>query len=319
VSNFAGPLEPASPDFAYEGQSRKQGQKKERNSIATKLQMVRARKIPRRESDRDMSGMLLEHQEETLGKFALTELQLCQSPLLFGGVLKISMASPCESMVCHELNSRPHKESCDIPERQFPTVIKAEEITPLDSLFSQSLSDLFTVPEQLKLALKMVNAVLQYHATPWLEEWWTVRDISFFSHQDTHSPLDSLHVGTNFSVRGLHGNGDLSRKSTFHTSEAEESMLLYNIKNLTLYSLGVALLQVGRWVHLDPNDVLRVRRLARLPSRLGKRYDEIVRKCLECNFGPEVDLAQTHLQEVIHQDVVSSLEGMIEKLEIGSS
>ena len=41
---------------------------------------------------------------------------------------------------------------------------------------------------------------------------------------------------------------------------------------------------------------------------LGPRYAEVVRKCIQCDFGHGHDLGKTKLQEGFHQDVICELE-----------
>ena len=97
----------------------------------------------------------------------------------------------------------------------------------------------------------------------------------------------------------------------------------FGINNITLFFLGVALLEVAHWKPLeslsnpqDPNAILTARRLASKPSPLGKRYQEVVRKCLQCNFGFGTDLSKKELQTAVYGDVVCPLEEMLKALSI---
>ena len=49
---------------------------------------------------------------------------------------------------------------------------------------------------------------------------------------------------------------------------------------------------------------------------LGPRYQRIVQKCLQCNFGFGNDLETTNLQSAVYRGVVSELETMIDSLSI---
>ncbi|OAL17574.1 hypothetical protein AYO22_11492 [Fonsecaea multimorphosa] len=48
-------------------------------------------------------------------------------------------------------------------------------------------------------------------------------------------------------------------------------------------------------------------------SILGPRYAEVVRKCIQCDFGPVDDLEKAKLQEASHQDVIYELEELEER------
>ena len=94
--------------------------------------------------------------------------------------------------------------------------------------------------------------------------------------------------------------------------------LLYGVRNMSLFSLGVALLEIGRWKPLQystaEDPVITVRKMARGPLILGSKYREIVRKCLECDFGYGNDLNTSDLKSAVYGGVVCPLEEMVEKL-----
>jgi hypothetical protein len=90
------------------------------------------------------------------------------------------------------------------------------------------------------------------------------------------------------------------------------------IRNVTLHSLGAALLQIGRWKSMDTEDVVLVCKAAAKPSRLGPRYDDLTTKCLYCDFGFGADLNKPQLQGAIYESVVYELEQMGGVLEAGS-
>jgi hypothetical protein len=96
----------------------------------------------------------------------------------------------------------------------------------------------------------------------------------------------------------------------------------FGINNMTLFSLGVALLEIGNWKPLsqlrriyDPDDILTARRVAKRTTGLGGVYQDIVRKCLQCNFGVGTTLQEADLQDAVYSDIVLTLESLVEKLE----
>ena len=48
-------------------------------------------------------------------------------------------------------------------------------------------------------------------------------------------------------------------------------------------------------------------------SILGPRYAEVIRKCIQCDFGQGDDLGTTRLQEGFYQDVICELEVLEER------
>ncbi len=91
----------------------------------------------------------------------------------------------------------------------------------------------------------------------------------------------------------------------------DDARLLCGIRNTTLYSLGVALLQIGRWKPVDEGDIIQVRKTADRASPLGPKYDELTRKCLYCDFGFGGDLTKPQLQAAVYEGVVCELERLV--------
>jgi hypothetical protein len=98
----------------------------------------------------------------------------------------------------------------------------------------------------------------------------------------------------------------------------DETMLVYGIRNLTLHSLGVVLLQIGRWSRVEADDILQVRRLAQQVPRLGPKYRDLMQKCLNCDFGCGSSLTRPQLQQAVFEDVVEELDAMIRCLDISN-
>lgn len=96
----------------------------------------------------------------------------------------------------------------------------------------------------------------------------------------------------------------------------KEAKLIHGIYNATVYNLGVALLSIGRWARVDPNDVLNVRRTVSQPYPLGPKYQEMTQKVLECDFGCGKDLSKTPLQHAIYEGIMLELKSMISSLSI---
>jgi len=192
----------------------------------------------------------------------------------------------------------------------------------LEALIRIPAEDHITIEEQLKLAHKLALMVLQLHDTPWLGEEWHLRDITLFSDSDrvqvTEEDMQTLHVSADFLRKGP----NIQLGST-PAPTLDDTLIQYGVNNIALFYLGVALIEIGFWKPLeslgsgqDLSDAVTARRLSNRPAPLGSRYQNIVQKCLQCNFGQGTDLRKEELQTAVHNDVVCQLEGMIESLSI---
>ncbi|KAI0411365.1 hypothetical protein F5X98DRAFT_383849 [Xylaria grammica] len=191
--------------------------------------------------------------------------------------------------------------------------------TPLLTILERALDADLGVTQQLRLVLGLAKGYLQLHWTPWWRQYWSLSDLSYFTDaSDIHTAdlsdcLSSLHIGTRLDFETLHFD-----TSAFDLEpEVETALLTHGIRNLSLYCLGIALLQIGRW---DPlanatDDVVAVRRLAARNGRLGPRFQALTQKCIECDFGEGSDLGNPRLQGTIYHAVVCELESLIGVLE----
>ncbi|OCL08618.1 hypothetical protein AOQ84DRAFT_406347 [Glonium stellatum] len=211
--------------------------------------------------------------------------------------------------------------------RNRPQDVACNSIFSIPDLMAQSKDDTLAVVDQLKLAHKTAIAILQFNATPWLAKAWRLEDLCYSgAHNELNEEaLRTLHFSVQISNHGqkseaLPMEGVESNSSSAPTFSEDE---IFGIYNPTLFGLGVALLELGHWKPLeglshdkDLNLILTARRLASRPTPLGPDYQEIVRKCLQCNFGFGTDLNKKRLQSAVYNDVVCQLESMIEKLSI---
>ncbi|KAK2030580.1 hypothetical protein LX32DRAFT_637980 [Colletotrichum zoysiae] len=187
---------------------------------------------------------------------------------------------------------------------------------PLQSIFQYPVERTLSVPDQIRLALKLVKGVLQFQSTPWLQPLWRLQDLAYFKPtDDLATALATLHISSELS----HARQQGALMSYSDNNEPlGEAQMIHGIRNLTMYSLGVALLQVGEWeAALATDDVARVRRAADRATggRLGRRYQRVIQQCLDCDFGFGKDLAAPELQNAVYRDVVCELEGLIYTLE----
>jgi hypothetical protein len=203
--------------------------------------------------------------------------------------------------------------------------LKSSETTIISilDLMGQSVNDTLTLDNQLRLAHKIALAILQFNSTPWLAQRWRFKDLSYFGSHDKfdEESLKTLHFSSQISSVKMPDTASMEGVEEVMEAFSEEDY--FGINNTTLFFLGVALLEVAHWKPLeslgnpqDPNAILTARRLASRPGPLGPRYDGLVRKCLQCNFGFGTDLSNKELQTAVYGDVVCPLEKMMEALSL---
>jgi hypothetical protein len=177
------------------------------------------------------------------------------------------------------------------------------------------------IVDQLRIARDIVSAVLKLHSSPWLKKYFNLYDLMFY---DTGRPLTTslktLHVASDFTQTIPNGQHTTATNlpTPLEVDDAlEEAKLLYGVRNLTLWSLGTILLQVGRWSTLGySDDVIAIRKLSKQVSSLGPRYRDLTRKCLDCDFGYGDDLNKPRLQQAVYEGLVCELSEMISSLDV---
>lgn len=195
----------------------------------------------------------------------------------------------------------------------------------MSQIFGKSVESAMTVVDQLKLARNMVVAVLKFHSTPWLQQYFVADDFRFFE-VDTKlsSSLRTLHFSVDLISKGrtepsescMQGI-DMPDTSEALIEEVENARMQYGIRNMTLWSLGAILLQIGRWSKISSlDDVVIVRKLSSQVPPLGPRYQQLTKKCLDCDFGYGDDLSKSRLQKALYENLVCELTEMIEGLSI---
>jgi len=208
------------------------------------------------------------------------------------------------------------------------SVATASGLTTMNEILQHPAETSLSVVEQLRLARNLASAVLKFHSTPWLRDYFSLRDLSFFrTGQDLTGCLRTLHIGLEFvqlpSVQTPMSVDDVNpscRGASELSMAVEHAQLEYGIGSLTLWSLGVVFLQIGRWAAIDsPEDVSGVRKLLHQVSALGPRYRDLTEKCLDCDFGYGHDLSKPRLQQAVYENLVCELDDMIGSLELSEN
>ncbi|KAH0841626.1 hypothetical protein FOPE_06733 [Fonsecaea pedrosoi] len=186
---------------------------------------------------------------------------------------------------------------------------------------------------KVQLALNLTKAVLCFHQTPWLREGWQIHDFAFFDHRTKLSDIqfNTLHLTSQLTecraqppslssaMEGVQTQFQLSFPPTPH--------LVFDrgVDNLTLFNLGVALLQIVCWKplgelgqgqNLDDIHLARKISLSDQASVLGPKFKDIVRKCLRCEFGSGTNLEDENLKGAVAAHVIPTLESMMKAMSI---
>ncbi|KAH7145485.1 hypothetical protein B0J13DRAFT_553569 [Dactylonectria estremocensis] len=190
------------------------------------------------------------------------------------------------------------------------------QATRMDQMITMSDKTSFTLVDKLKVARALVSTVLKFHSTPWLRDYWRLRDLAIFHSdgQEVSQALRTLHIDVEIAQRQL---GSMQGVQAF-PQVTEDELMFCGIDNMALHSLGVALLQIGCGSEVEPGDVMTVRKMALRSSPLGPRYREITQKCLRCDFGYGSDLTKPRLQESLYNNAIGVLETMISLLSLDS-
>ncbi|KAI9810423.1 MAG: hypothetical protein M1832_001350 [Thelocarpon impressellum] len=199
----------------------------------------------------------------------------------------------------------------------------------ITDLSKRSRKDGLPSYERLRLAKLLATAVLQFHATPWLKGSWCSDDVVFFGVDSSQGPrstpaLTSPHINVPFTEY----HGSLVRGRTDPSRAFVRNALLYRLGLVLLelaYEAPINSLKLPRDLPDGPEDrhseFFTAKRLSgSIGKEMGSTFGEIVRKCLQCDFGKGDDLAKPALQEAFHQDVVCELGRLEEgfrKLQLG--
>ncbi|ETS76402.1 hypothetical protein PFICI_11789 [Pestalotiopsis fici W106-1] len=205
----------------------------------------------------------------------------------------------------------------------WPSVTLSNQSSfPLHTVLQQSIANNLSIPDQLRLALALARGMLLFNPSPWWQSYWSLENIYYFpsNNDDTDlaTSLQTLHLSAQInSTTAVRDESYMHEKLSPAEPQdgSDEAQLLYGIRNLALYSLGVALLQIDRWSSaMSADDVVAIRRLARQTSRMGPRFQEVVRKCIDCDFGQGGDLEKPTLRNAVYGSVICEIEDLVARI-----
>lgn len=167
--------------------------------------------------------------------------------------------------------------------------------------------------ERLGLSLIVASSVLQLHDTPWLRSQWSKEDI-FVNMTRKRGIFERAFISKIFPP------AESNFKSEYHS---------HLLRNVTLFALGILLIEIclGRTLESlrtneDPvtengdSDILtrmsiarRVLQLGRISDEAGTKYEEVVYRCIWCEFGVcDTNLNNDSFRRAVYDQVVAPLE-----------
>ncbi|OTA79297.1 hypothetical protein M434DRAFT_38355 [Hypoxylon sp. CO27-5] len=203
--------------------------------------------------------------------------------------------------------------------------LKLREATPILDYLRFPAYDVVSDEDRLKLAITLAKSMLKYNSTPWWPQEWTLKQVYVLckGNRDLSSSLDTLHVSIQINptqpITGTCANQSLetldkenNHPDSLPLESVQYAMENYGIRNLTLYGLGVAFLQIGLWDHVPWEDHVQVRRKVARLSYLGKSYRDATKRLIDCDFGLATEkLDDVKLQSAIFTDIVGDLEALL--------
>ena len=167
--------------------------------------------------------------------------------------------------------------------------------------------------DRLRIALTVASSVLQLYKTPWLREDWNMHNILIDESADTYG--DQVYVSGDFP------------KVTVAKQAAQRQMMYHLVRNETLFSLGILLIELclGQPLGLlrTPEDPLNTngvpdiftdwsttnRLLNSVYSEAGMRYGDATRRCIRCEFDErETTLDNDAFRQKFYDNVITLLE-----------
>ncbi|KAK3314073.1 hypothetical protein B0H66DRAFT_630425 [Apodospora peruviana] len=168
------------------------------------------------------------------------------------------------------------------------------QLASLDKVLTSSGS--MGTKTKFKLAATLVSAVLQFHATPWLDDKWDLREIYF---------LGDTTTTTTTTTPTARNQVPTTRNDSHQPRQQDPS-----VSNEILFALGVALLELSYGKPLlsyqQPDDLddtgeahvltkplIAKRLLHDLGDREPSKYVDVVDRCIRCRF----DTTSTSLED----------------------
>lgn len=182
--------------------------------------------------------------------------------------------------------------------------------------------------DKYELAVTLATSVLQLHATPWLDEHWSNKDVYFVRKRSESSPASFAYIQKAFDPPQV--AIAKSRANSSSEPAAPSSISRPMVRNETIFALGVSLIELslGRTLasfqqeaDLGPNGEHSFITDWRIANRLlkekivfseGDRYTKTVHRCINCIFDPlDPSLENAAFRQAFYDNAVVPLKEIL--------
>jgi hypothetical protein len=213
----------------------------------------------------------------------------------------------------------------------FPSTSLGEDISLAEVLSrnkgpdQQPLGMELGLRDKYELAVTLATSVLQLHATPWLDEQWSNKDVYFVrKRHESSSSVAYAYIQKSFDPPRVREMSDPD------LAICTPVILRPSVRNETIFALGVSLIELslGRTLasfqketDLGPDgkrsyftDWLIANRLLkeRIAVSEGDRYSKTVNRCINCIFDPlEPSLENAAFRQAFYDNAVVPLKEIL--------
>lgn len=112
-----------------------------------------------------------------------------------------------------------------------------------EEILSHPAETSVTLVDQLRLARSFAMAVLKFHSTPWLREYVSLQELSFFrfGESDLSSCISTAHLGIDFIQSPPSEDFAMPLEVMGDGSATEDAKFTHGVRNLTLWGLGTVM------------------------------------------------------------------------------
>ena len=204
---------------------------------------------------------------------------------------------------------------------QFTTAPDTVRLRPLSQILHDNHKSVLDIPRQRRfgMALHIACALLQIQMSPWLSHKWSKDEFQFLCDtQKVHS--DNPHVSQVFfsSTTVTSGSGTCSPQATAVVITEDET-------RASLFKIGVVILELVFGHNIEdcsfrplyygpdkqPNewtDLCTARKWAKnVLGECGVEIADVVRRCLDCSFGPRPNFQDKRFREAVYEGVIRPL------------
>ncbi|GMF73808.1 unnamed protein product [Aspergillus oryzae] len=176
------------------------------------------------------------------------------------------------------------------------------------------------IPRQDRFAMAshIASALLQVHTSPWLSRRWSKRDFSFV--------IDSGRLCNNYpyvsetflsEITDVRGSAKDTTTLADHSFPEETRSCLFTVGVIILelvFGQNIESCSFRKYYYgpdnmpNDQTDISTARRWAKtVLGECGADIDDVVRRCLDCSFGPKPSFTDVRFKEAVYEGVIKPL------------